>query len=114
MAGRPTPRSSELKTLGLAVSTGFVALALAVVVLYALVLRACSAQNDWRFSARVEEVRVDAVCLSLVGGGPGYVENDCLLRADIVGLPSDIRPDECVLLNQELHSDLVYEGRESC
>ena len=114
MAGACPSRRSGLRLLGLGVSAAFGALVLVVVVVGLLVMRACEAGGDWRFSARVNKVQAGAVCLSLIGDGPGYVENGCVERKDIVGLPEDIRVDECLRLNQQLHSELVYEQRERC
>lgn len=70
--------------------------------------------NNWRFLARVVGTNAQTVCLKLVDDGPGYINNDCLDRADVVGLPADIGTGECLRLNQKLHADLVYEGRGEC
>jgi hypothetical protein len=78
-----------------------------------LLLRACGENGDWRFSARVVEVRAANVCLALVDDGPGYV-NGCMPRGDVVGLPGDVRVGDCLRLNQHLHGDLDYEGHARC
>lgn len=76
-------------------------------------LRACGENGDWRFTARVVEVRTADVCLALVDDGPGYV-NGCVPRGVVVGLPGDVRVADCLRLNQHWHGDLDYEGRATC
>jgi hypothetical protein len=83
------------------------------VVVFTLV--SCTGDNDdWRFSARVVGTDAETVCLALVDDGPGYINNDCLDRSEVVGMPDDIRDGECLRLNQKLHADLIYEGRGDC
>jgi hypothetical protein len=74
----------------------------------------CNRENDWRFTALVVGKDTETVCLALVDDGPGYINNDCLDRSDVVGLPVDVREGECLRLNQKLHADLIYEGRGGC
>lgn len=80
----------------------------------AIGLAGCDGDSDWRFSARVVEADDETVCLALLDDGPGYIDNGCLKRTDVVGLPEDVRTGECLRLNQKIHADLIYEGRTDC
>lgn len=96
--------------LGMSTAGAFLVLPVLALV---FLLRACGENSDWRFSARVVEVRAADVCLALVDDGPGYV-NGCVPRGGVVGLPGDVRVGDCFRLNQRLHGDLNYEGRGRC
>ena len=80
----------------------------------AIGLVGCDGDNNWRFSARVLEADEETVCLKLLDDGPGYINNGCLKRTDVVGLPEDVLAGECLRLNQKIHADLIYEGRSDC
>ena len=96
--------------LGLSIAGAFLVLPMLALL---LLLRACGGDNDWRFSARVLEVRAAEVCLELVDDGPRYLDG-CVPSVDVVGLPGDVGVGDCLRLNQRLHGDLEFEGLAEC
>lgn len=80
----------------------------------AIGLVGCDGDNNWRLSARVLEADEETVCLALLDDGPGYINNGCPKRTDVVGLPEDVLAGECLRLNQKFHADLIYSGRSDC
>jgi hypothetical protein len=59
------------------VASGIGAVALVIPILFVVLLtRACGSASDWNFSALVDRVEVDSVCLKLAGDGPATWNED--------------------------------------
>jgi len=81
---------------------------LALVILFALFVRACSEADD-PYVVRVVDVNEEGICLD---GGPAWVEG-CRSRDLIENLPSTIQVGQCLVL-QNRHPNTYYLRTSPC